>query len=302
MSGLTVSNPVLGWGLVLGVVAIAGLPPLGIFMSEFLVVSSTFAREPWLVTILVFAILVALGAPVPAAEHDRLRRAARADRAGARRPTCRCSPISPSCSWRGIYLPPALVSWLPERRQAVGIAPCRSRRRRAAEHTGWQRGGRRRIGAPRRPVRPCSGCGASRRHVHMARSLETHRPISPSSVYDCADGRYPVGRARSIRRPSGWSAPSAISAGSSRSARPTRGPGSITASGTCATRWEQAARAEARALRLPAGRRRKPAPDSGRAGACRHHRARPFPLHRQRRDRGAAGAAARLCAQGHRVA
>jgi hydrogenase-4 component F len=61
ISGLTVTHPVLGWGLVLGVVAIAGLPPLGIFMSEFLVVSSTFGREPWLVLILVFAILVALG-------------------------------------------------------------------------------------------------------------------------------------------------------------------------------------------------------------------------------------------------
>src|SRR3974390_1765008 len=61
MGGLTVTNPVLGWGLVLGVVAIAGLPPLGIFMSEFLVVSSTFARQPWLAVILVLAILVALG-------------------------------------------------------------------------------------------------------------------------------------------------------------------------------------------------------------------------------------------------
>jgi hydrogenase-4 component F len=61
MGGLTVTHPVLGWGLVLGVVAIAGLPPLGIFMSEFLVVSSTFARQPWLAVILVLAILVALG-------------------------------------------------------------------------------------------------------------------------------------------------------------------------------------------------------------------------------------------------
>jgi hydrogenase-4 component F len=61
MAGLTVSNPLLGWGLVLGVVAIAGLPPLGIFMSEFLVVSSTFARQPWLAVILVLAILIALG-------------------------------------------------------------------------------------------------------------------------------------------------------------------------------------------------------------------------------------------------
>ena len=61
MGGLTVTHPVLGWGLVLGVVAIAGLPPLGIFMSEFLVVTSTFARAPWLAAILVLAILVALG-------------------------------------------------------------------------------------------------------------------------------------------------------------------------------------------------------------------------------------------------
>ena len=60
--GLTNSHPVLGWGLVLGVVAIAGLPPLGIFMSEFLIVSSTFAREPLLAIPLVFGLLVAFGA------------------------------------------------------------------------------------------------------------------------------------------------------------------------------------------------------------------------------------------------
>jgi hydrogenase-4 component F len=61
MGGLTVSNPMLGWGLVLGVVAIAGLPPLGIFMSEFLVISSSFARQPWLTTALGLGILIALG-------------------------------------------------------------------------------------------------------------------------------------------------------------------------------------------------------------------------------------------------
>jgi len=60
--GLTESHPVLGWGLVLGVIAIAGLPPLGIFMSEFLIVSSTFAREPLLAIPLVFGLLIAFGA------------------------------------------------------------------------------------------------------------------------------------------------------------------------------------------------------------------------------------------------
>ena len=61
MGGLTVTNPLLGWALVVGVVAIAGLPPMGIFMSEVLVVSSTFARQPLLAILLAFGILVALG-------------------------------------------------------------------------------------------------------------------------------------------------------------------------------------------------------------------------------------------------
>ncbi|ABD86502.1 hydrogenase 4 subunit F [Rhodopseudomonas palustris] len=60
--GITESHPALGWGFVAGVVAIAGLPPLGIFMSEFLVVSSTFARQPLLALLLVFGLLVAFGA------------------------------------------------------------------------------------------------------------------------------------------------------------------------------------------------------------------------------------------------
>jgi hydrogenase-4 component F len=62
LRGLTVTHPVLGWGLVLGVVAIAGMPPLGVFMSEFLVVTSTFAREPVLAVILVLGLLVGFGA------------------------------------------------------------------------------------------------------------------------------------------------------------------------------------------------------------------------------------------------
>ena len=62
IGGLTESHPWLGWGLVLGVVAIAGLPPLGIFTSEFLVVSSTFGRTPLLALLLATALLIAFGA------------------------------------------------------------------------------------------------------------------------------------------------------------------------------------------------------------------------------------------------
>jgi hydrogenase-4 component F len=60
--GLTASHPLLGWALVAAVMAIAGLPPFGIFTSEFLVVSSTFARQPLLAIPLVFGLIVAFGA------------------------------------------------------------------------------------------------------------------------------------------------------------------------------------------------------------------------------------------------
>ena len=109
MGGLTVSNPVLGWGLVLGVVAIAGLPPLGIFMSEFLVVSSTFAREPWLATILVLGILVALGGL-----FLRLNTIVFGDPVGPTAPAqASYVPMFAHLAivfMAGIYMPPALVS------------------------------------------------------------------------------------------------------------------------------------------------------------------------------------------------
>jgi hydrogenase-4 component F len=60
--GLSVSHPVLGFGLALGVIAIAGMPPFGVFTSEFMLVSSSFARHPFLAVILVSGLIIAFGA------------------------------------------------------------------------------------------------------------------------------------------------------------------------------------------------------------------------------------------------
>jgi len=60
--GLSVSHPGLAIGLGLGVLAIAGLPPFGVFMSEFLILTTTFARHPWLALLPAFGLIVALGA------------------------------------------------------------------------------------------------------------------------------------------------------------------------------------------------------------------------------------------------
>jgi hydrogenase-4 component F len=117
--GLTESRPVLGWGLVLGVVAIAGLPPMGIFMSEFLIVSSTFARAPVLAVVLVLGLLVALGALM-----------LRLSEVAFGPPTGDSAPVKASyvplyahlalVLVAGIYLPGPLVAWFRSVAQLLG--------------------------------------------------------------------------------------------------------------------------------------------------------------------------------------
>jgi hydrogenase-4 component F len=108
--GLTVTHPVLGWGLVLGVMAIVGLPPMGIFMTEFLIITSTFARQPALAIALVLGLLVALGALLL-----RLNGLAFGDPQGEDAPShASFTPLFAHLMLvlaAGIYLPPALVAW-----------------------------------------------------------------------------------------------------------------------------------------------------------------------------------------------
>ena len=58
--GLIRTQPAVGWSLLLGVVAIAGFPPFGIFTSEFLLLVATMQAWPWLTPLLVLGLLVAL--------------------------------------------------------------------------------------------------------------------------------------------------------------------------------------------------------------------------------------------------
>ena len=108
--GLSQSHPALGWGLALAILAIAGMPPFGVFLSEFLVVSSTFARAPVLALLLVFGLLLAFGALLM-----RLNDLIFGE------PDASPGPVrsSPSAFWlhmalvlmAGIYLPGPVVEW-----------------------------------------------------------------------------------------------------------------------------------------------------------------------------------------------
>jgi hydrogenase-4 component F len=108
--GLTQSAPLLGWLLVVAAVAIAGLPPFGIFTSEFLLVTSTFARSPWLAILLVLGLMIAFSAlalrlhGLAFGETDKRHTL----------PAWRLVPMALHLvlvAIAGIYLPAAIVAW-----------------------------------------------------------------------------------------------------------------------------------------------------------------------------------------------
>jgi hydrogenase-4 component F len=57
--GLIKTQPNVGWGLLIGTLAIAGFPPFGVFTSEFLVLLATMHEYPWLTPFLLLGIGIA---------------------------------------------------------------------------------------------------------------------------------------------------------------------------------------------------------------------------------------------------
>ncbi|MHB1585519.1 MAG: hydrogenase 4 subunit F [Acidiferrobacteraceae bacterium] len=60
--GLVTVNPTVGWGLMIGTLAILGMPPFGVFTSEFLILITAMRDHPWATPILLLALAVAFGA------------------------------------------------------------------------------------------------------------------------------------------------------------------------------------------------------------------------------------------------
>jgi hydrogenase-4 component F len=57
--GLIKINPMVGWGLMLGSLAILGMPPFGVFASEFLILTTAMREHPWATPFLLLALGVA---------------------------------------------------------------------------------------------------------------------------------------------------------------------------------------------------------------------------------------------------
>ncbi len=57
--GLVSATPTVGWCLMIGTFAILGMPPFGVFASEFLILTSAMRQEPWATPILLLALGIA---------------------------------------------------------------------------------------------------------------------------------------------------------------------------------------------------------------------------------------------------
>jgi hydrogenase-4 component F len=60
--GLIERNPTIGWGLALGTLAILGVPPFGVFASEFMILTTAMHEHAWSTPFLLLALAVAFAA------------------------------------------------------------------------------------------------------------------------------------------------------------------------------------------------------------------------------------------------
>ncbi|MCC6196435.1 MAG: hydrogenase 4 subunit F [Burkholderiales bacterium] len=60
--GLVTISPLVGWGLAIGSLAILGMPPFGVFASEFLVLTTAMREQPWATPFLLGALGLAFAA------------------------------------------------------------------------------------------------------------------------------------------------------------------------------------------------------------------------------------------------
>ncbi len=57
--GLIRISPTIAWGMILGSLAILGMPPFGVFASEFLIITTAMREQPWATPLLLIALGVA---------------------------------------------------------------------------------------------------------------------------------------------------------------------------------------------------------------------------------------------------
>src|SRR5690349_21552506 len=108
--GMITLSPVVGWGLALGSLAILGMPPFGVFASEFLILTSAMREHPWATPFLLIALGVAF-----AAVFSKVQPMVFGDTTAARLPVRPAMmPVFVHLSlvlMLGLWIPPFLADW-----------------------------------------------------------------------------------------------------------------------------------------------------------------------------------------------
>ena len=117
--GLIRLSPTVGWGLTLGTIAILGLPPFGVFASEFLILTQAIAQAPWAAPILLASLGISFAAifgkvqPMVFGEPSAARL--------SHRPAL--VPVFAHLALvllLGLYMPPYLAAWYRQAAQLIG--------------------------------------------------------------------------------------------------------------------------------------------------------------------------------------
>jgi hydrogenase-4 component F len=117
--GLIKVSPTVGWGMMLGSIAILGMPPFGVFASEFLILTTAMREQPWSTPFLLLALGVAfasvLGRVLPMVFGET---------------SVRPLPHTPALLpvfvhlglglMLGLYVPPYLVGWYTQAARMLG--------------------------------------------------------------------------------------------------------------------------------------------------------------------------------------
>ncbi len=117
--GLIVTNPVIGWGLMFGTLAILGLPPFGVFASEFLILTTAMRDHAWATPFLLLALGVAF-----AAVFKKTQSMVFGDTTALRLPhSPALLPVFVHLGlvlMLGLYIPPYLAAWYRQAAQLLG--------------------------------------------------------------------------------------------------------------------------------------------------------------------------------------
>jgi hydrogenase-4 component F len=117
--GLIRVSPTVAWGLMLGTAAILGMPPFGVFASEFLILTQAIALHPWAAPILLGALGVAF-----AAIFGKVQPMVFGDTTARRLPhPPALLPVFTHLAivlLLGLYMPPYLAEWYRQAARLIG--------------------------------------------------------------------------------------------------------------------------------------------------------------------------------------